>query len=221
MKLCSSQTFHIGVDVSYEESSNSTAKKWECIAKAPYWAPWTYTSWASLRAWDGINEYNNNLSDTISQAASANITEIHLSTFFCPNCTNNDVNYGVPFFLSSLQRNQISYSRIWIAVENRPGSWLDPTTNCNYITSVYKALSSSINAPIGFYSSKSSWNTVFANVCNNFSKAPLWYQDINDNPHFNDQSKYQFGGWRSPFAHQWVYDKSCKMNVGVDNYITM
>jgi len=219
-----SQTFHIGVDVSYGESFNSSQMSvWECISKEP--EPYYHPSWASLRAWDSQNQYNDYLTYLISYAGDYNIYEIHLSVLFCPNSTNNNpANDAVTLLFDELYLSSIkNYKRIWIVVENSENCWLDPQTNCGYITEVLNSIEEQNpnNSTIGFYSSKNEWHKVFSDQCNNFANLPLWYKDIDDNPHFSDKSAYTFGGWRTPFAHQWMYDDSCGVIVGFDNYITM
>eukprot|EP01122_Echinamoeba_exundans_P015517 TRINITY_DN7393_c0_g1_i1.p1 TRINITY_DN7393_c0_g1~~TRINITY_DN7393_c0_g1_i1.p1 ORF type:complete len:228 (-),score=33.66 TRINITY_DN7393_c0_g1_i1:83-766(-) len=205
-----STTATLGVDISgFTCNGGANPSTWSCLKNNGY-------SFAIIQAWEGGYQFTANLNACVKQAWAAGMAHVDVYMFICPNCRNNNPENAVATVVNSLRGNGTNFGMLWFDVEQCTGCWNDNASNQQFLQRAINQ-AAKMGVRVGIYSNLNEWAQTVGSGFAGWSNYPLWYAHYDNQPNFNDQTYFHFGGWTSGAIKQF-YDHGPCMNVDVNWY---
>lgn len=173
-----------GVDVSQPTSQSA----FECMKTQHA------VSFVIIRSYTELGSPDSAVVDT---AKAAHAAGLDVSVYHFPD-TSQSASSQISADINYLRDHGVSFSSVWVDVEH--SDWgSDTSANANFVKECLDAIKSH-GVGAGVYTSESQWGPIAGNS-DIASGYPLWWATYNYEPNFDGFKS--FGGWSSPYMHQY------------------
>uniref|UniRef100_A0A0N5A7Z9 Glycoside hydrolase n=1 Tax=Syphacia muris TaxID=451379 RepID=A0A0N5A7Z9_9BILA len=168
------------------------------------------------RIWRSSGKVDSTGIQNIVNAREAGWSDVGAYVFPCASSSCPSAAAQIQSAIASLKKANAVVNYVWVDLETYGSLWWDHTKNRQFIENMVKEIKALGYKP-GIYASKTMWNTIVGSDYKGLSSYPLWWATYNNKDSMAGYTA--FGGWSTPYIHQYHGTETGPCSVSMDlNY---